>query len=309
MVVAVSLVVATLSWRFVEQPFRKGRWRPGKTAVFAINGAATVALGALAFGMVGTHGFPGRFPPDAQRVAAYGDLDKVKEDQGGHCFVQEEQTFADFPQARCLPEQPGKRTILLVGDSTAGAAFAGLAKEYPDYDLMEATASNCPPLIEDVARTSKNCRALMDFVYRDFLLKHHVDVLLLISRWNTGDFRALAHTMDYLHSHEIPVVMVGPGIAYDRAEPRIVAFALRDGHPETIRSHMMQEPRELDGEMQMLAQTDWHVPYVSVFEMLCRPECPVYGAPDAPLLADALHMSPDGATLLMKAMRDSGRLK
>jgi hypothetical protein len=133
-------------------------------------------------------------------------------------------------------------------------------------------------------------------------------VLLLSARWRVTDLPELGRTLDVLRRRGVPVVILGPGLEYDGPEPRIIAFALRDGHPEEIPKHLAESYRALDTQMKELARTQWHVPYISVFDELCRPGCPVFANPGVPVLFDPSHMTADGAILLMQRVRADGLL-
>ncbi len=77
----VSIAVATLSWKYVEQPFRAGRWRPNRRQLFATAGIASATLAAVGAVMLAYHGMPNRLPPDARSVAALLDRPPVRSGQ------------------------------------------------------------------------------------------------------------------------------------------------------------------------------------------------------------------------------------
>jgi len=304
----ISIAVATLSWRFVEQPFRSGKFRPGRRAVFAISGFATLLLAAAAGGMLGTHGMRWRFPPDALKVAD-SQMSSVDPESGAAtCFLGPENTFKDFSKDLCLAPDNGKPSILFVGDSHAGMLRAGLETVFPDHELMQATASDCAPLIESPRQQSENCKNLLNFLFNDYLLHRRVGTLLLEARWRPTDLDALGTTIQYAQAHDINVVLMGPSIEYDKPEARTLILALRDGRPEEIREHRVIAPQILDFEMSQLASTRWHVPYISIYDDLCQPDCPIYAADSVPLLFDRNHLQADGAILLAKYIRAHGQL-
>lgn len=74
-VFVVSIIVATLSWRFVETPFRKGKFRPSRRLLAQMTVVSLIILTAAGAFMVFDHGMPSRFPPDALTVAQYADYD------------------------------------------------------------------------------------------------------------------------------------------------------------------------------------------------------------------------------------------
>lgn len=69
-ILAASLVLAYLSWRFIEQPFRVGGLQLGQRTIFA-GGGAVIAV-CTGFGILAalTNGLPARIPSHAQQLAA-----------------------------------------------------------------------------------------------------------------------------------------------------------------------------------------------------------------------------------------------
>ncbi len=66
-IVVTSLVVASLSWKFVEQPFRRKSVRPVSDIFFGLSAALLVALGG--YGIVANQGFPSRMPASLARLS------------------------------------------------------------------------------------------------------------------------------------------------------------------------------------------------------------------------------------------------
>jgi hypothetical protein len=198
---AVSLFVATLSWAFIEQPFRKGRFRPGRNAVFLINGIALAAIALVAISMISTQGFPSRFPPDARKIAFFSgrtlDESAFRE---ADCFVGDQNTYADYKPQICLA-QTGKPSVLLVGDSHALQLYPGLASVFPQYDILQATAAGCVPPLENRSRHPDGCEQLGTFIYQNFLSHHHVDLLVLAGRWRVDQFDQIQHFIDYARQY------------------------------------------------------------------------------------------------------------
>jgi peptidoglycan/LPS O-acetylase OafA/YrhL len=68
-VIIVTFVLSWLSWRFVEQPFRRRSLMP-RRALFALAAAASLLLAALGLGAHASGGWPGRFPDETSRIAS-----------------------------------------------------------------------------------------------------------------------------------------------------------------------------------------------------------------------------------------------
>jgi peptidoglycan/LPS O-acetylase OafA/YrhL len=307
-VVLVSIAVATLSWKFVEQPFRAGRWRPNRRQLFASAAIASGALAAVGAAMLAFHGMPNRLPPDARSVAAL--LEVQPHAAGETCFLQPDNTFDDFNQRRCLAAVQGKPSILIAGDSHANMLMPGLTKAFAGDTLMQATASNCPALVvpSPGRNRSRNCVRLFDFLFNDFLIHHHVDTLVLAARWRDTDLPGIAATVAWTRAHGIHTVIIGPGIEFDTSPPRLIAFALRDGTIDQVPTHEMPFPRVLDARMATLARDVWHVPYISIYDDLCKPACPLFADDHIPILGDGNHLSPSGSYQLAQAIRAANQL-
>ena len=72
LVVLVSLGLAWLAWRYVEEPVRRGRWLVGPTRLLSTFVAATLALGLAAWQFHVKDGFAERFPADIAAIASTG---------------------------------------------------------------------------------------------------------------------------------------------------------------------------------------------------------------------------------------------
>jgi peptidoglycan/LPS O-acetylase OafA/YrhL len=308
MVALASLVLGALSWGFIESPFRTGKLRPGRRSLFAICGGASLALAGCAIAMLWTHGMRFRFPPDAQKVAAYMEYEPGPSFRAGTCFITLDDTFAAYRKDQCLGQGNGHESILLAGDSHAAMLWAGLSTVFPERDWMQATATDCAPLVVSARVFQDNCRNLLHFIFKDYLVHHRPDVLLLEGRWRESDMPGIGATIDLAQSRGIRVVLIGPAIEYDLPEPRIAAVALRDGQPDEVREHMLNERRVLDREMAELARSRWHVSYISFFDNLCHPDCPVYATAQVPLLFDMDHMTSAGSMLFARSVREHGEL-
>jgi peptidoglycan/LPS O-acetylase OafA/YrhL len=306
---SLSFAVAILSWAFVEQPFRsrRSRFRPGRARLFAINGAALLVL-AIAGGLL-SHGAPSRFSPEEQQYAAYDGLDENGPFRGGKCFIGPDFTVNDYDRALCLERHPGRRAIALLGDSHAAALWLGMSQEYADHDVLQVTISGCRPLLNQPPRTRGDCAELYDYFFKDYLLNHPVQSLVLVGRWQTWDIEGLGSTIAYLKGHNIPVTLVGPMIEYDAPLPRLIVDGLQKGHPERTAQHRTLAPEMMDRYMSELATTRWEVPYVSVYKDLCKPLCPVSAGVGVPLLFDTDHFTAPASMRFADIVRENGEIQ
>lgn len=171
---AVSLVLGWISWRYVEQPFRRaGPLLATRPQVFTAS-ALTSAL-ILAVGLVGhfANGFPNRLPAGYEiRQERLAELRAVRhaDIRSGVCNFNRKgphRTLEDFlGHWDCAPEEQGARAprLIVVGDSHAADISSALTLNGIDH--IQITSSACPLLL-DKAGLPPNCAAV-----RTLLDKH-----------------------------------------------------------------------------------------------------------------------------------------
>jgi peptidoglycan/LPS O-acetylase OafA/YrhL len=311
-VLAASFLVATLSWKFVEQPFRDRRFRFRRRVLFQIAASSAAALVILGVSTLLTRGFPSRFPPEAVRVASFlENADPLTEAQYrvGTCFLTSRNLQATFDRSVCLRQDPNKRNELLIGDSHAAQLWYGLSSVFTDVNLMQATASGCKPTLDQGLGTDKKCRQMMDYVFHDYLPNHHVDALLIAARWDGADLPRLERTVAWLKQQGISVILFGPTVQYDSALPRLLALAIQKNDPRIPASHRVAYYERLDKEMSQLAEGKLQVRYISYFKLFCpQGACVEYAAEGVPLQSDYGHLTGKGSFLMAAKIRDAGTL-
>jgi peptidoglycan/LPS O-acetylase OafA/YrhL len=304
-----SFVIATLSWRFVELPFRSGRLKLTGATVFKAGFAGVSVLGAIAAVMLMLHGIPSRFPADAVRVASYMDYSSPDEYRIGTCFISSGYSFKDFDSGKCLREDETKKNYLLIGDSHAAQLWYGLSTTFDGVNVMQATASGCKPTLEQTVTSEDRCRRLMNYIYTEFLPAHHVDALLIAGRWSRDDIPRLSRTIAWAKERNIEIILFGPMLQYDTALPRLLATSIKDNAPGMPYDHRIAEFERLDQDMLGIAENDWKIRYISFFKTLCGPvSCVEYTGNGVPLQADYGHLTKDGSVLVAQKLRNSREL-
>jgi len=307
--IALSFVVATISWRFIEQPFRK-RHQAGlsRRTVFTMAATAAALIAALGATTLMARGFPSRYPAKALQVASYLDYSSSAYAREGSCFITSNYTMKDFDFAKCLSFDSKKQNDLLLGDSHAAHLWYGLSQALAGTHLLQATASGCRPTIEQDVLAADTCKILMRYVFSDFLLTHHIDRLIIADRWKSEDISALSSTLDWTTSRHIPVLLTGPMVQYDTSLPRLLAFSIRAHDPEIAAIHRLDQ-RKLDDSFALLAQTKG-VSYISFYHTLCQGNSCVETDPQGvPLEFDYGHLTKEGSVFVAQRLFENGDLR
>jgi peptidoglycan/LPS O-acetylase OafA/YrhL len=294
-VLVASLIAATLSWQFIEKPFRRPRVLTRRGVFYAAGGGAAAMLAGAAFLLLA----PSRFPPEVVAIADYeGDPGSYMSD--GRCFISTQNVYSDYDRADCLAQVAGRKNYLLVGDSHAAHLAYGISQVFGDVHLMEAAAAGCKPMLA-YTEGRRACNAVMDYVFNHYLVEHHVDKLLLAARWSEADLPALAATLDWARSRGIPVVVFGPIVEYDSTLPRLLALSIERHDPGLPARHHLEEG-DLDRKISSLSaaksETD-----ISLDQVLC-PEgtCILMAKAGVPLQFDYSHLTRDGSVLLAQRL-------
>ena len=307
---AVSVVIAALSWRFVEQPFRGRSQRVSRAAVFRVAAATAGVLLILSGAILMTRGVPSRYPAEAVRVASYEDTGPATETEYrvGRCFLTSGNSFEDFRPEVCMKQDPRKLNDLLIGDSHAAQLWYGLSSVFTDINLLQATASGCKPTLFQ-HRGEVRCSRLMDFIFRDYLPAHRVHALLIAARWDKSDVFPIQQTLEWATDRGIEVVLFGPIVQYDSALPRLLAMSIQSRDPAIPDAHRVAYYQTLDDDLSHLAGAIRGVRYVSYFKLLCRDaSCLEYAAPGIPLQSDYGHLTGSGSLLVAMRLHQSGTL-
>ena len=311
-VLGVSFVVAALSWRFVERPFRDSRKTLPRSRLFQIASATASLLAIFGATALATRGFPARYPLEAVRVASFlENFDPATQAQyrAGTCFLTSRDLKASFDPAVCLKNVPSERNELLIGDSHAAQLWFGLSSVFKNINFMQATASGCKPTFEQPMGADQRCRQLMDYVLRDYLRGHHVDSVLIAARWDGSDLPRLQRTVQSLKDRGIRVILFGPMVQYDSALPRLLAISIQQNAPDIPAGHRVAYYEKLDAQMSQLARESFDVRYVSFFDLICRHgQCLEYASKGVPLQSDYGHLTGDGSVVIAGKLRDLGSL-
>ncbi|MCB1419723.1 MAG: acyltransferase [Notoacmeibacter sp.] len=111
-----SVVLATLSWRYIEQPFRDGRRFPNPVRVVAAGALATAVVAGASAGISAARGFPGRLDPELRQLLKARYMHDRRE---CHRVTPSRMRRGDL----CIRgAEQGEPSFVLVGDSHADAA-------------------------------------------------------------------------------------------------------------------------------------------------------------------------------------------
>jgi peptidoglycan/LPS O-acetylase OafA/YrhL len=269
---ALSVVLAWATWRFVETPIRRGGPSTAKVAGLsvAMAGVAMIAwLGVLHVG------YPGRFdfPPAIARLTM-GGYDRQGGARRDACWL-DGSAPADGYAAECRTAvRSAADTVVLWGDSYAARLYPGLP------DALQFTRDSCPPLLvvgipacqrgnEFVLSEIARLRPGTVVLFADWERRHAI--------WDKGgyDSRQLGATLDALKAAGSDrIIVLGPAPRWIWNLPRLlVARWLHGGTQPEIpeRATLGLHSGSAAIERVMRAVVEHHGgTFVSLLDLLCN---------------------------------------
>ncbi|WP_058186246.1 acyltransferase family protein [Terracidiphilus gabretensis] len=311
--IGVSLILAILSWRFVEQPFRKGRLRFAGSKLFALAAATMLCFVAFSVAMIGSNGWQVRFSQATLRPASFLDKSELQRDEQaqrlGSCFLEPSFGVTSFDYERCLAQNPSQKNYLLLGDSHAAAIWPALKSSFSGVNVMQVNVAACPPVLHH--DKPGLCKTVMEHIFQSYLPSHRIDGLILEADWLMSLLPALDDTLAWAKQHQIPVIVIGCVPEYDAPLARLVAYSVEWNKPELPGQHRLGKDAQVEQRLRALVQDKWHLPFISIYDALCDPagKCVEFANEQQgiPLMDDSHHLNRFGAHFAIQRTIDLGQ--
>jgi hypothetical protein len=269
---ALSLVLAYLSWRFVEKPFRRAGSGPLPTRRSIFQAASFAAIALVGIGLVGAlqRGMPYRFN-SATLVDPYASNDEAGKLTG---------CVKDFPSTDpepCIVGKPSPVRIAVLGDSHATQWLPAVVQlsQSKGWQFEVFTKVACPAASLDFAEgtlrrqyyecsqwrsevLSRITRGKFDAVIISnatfgYTKKNHIDVISP-ARWRAG----LSSTFEQLAKAGEPILYIIDNPHFPNDPVQCTQLALHLGYdPEqtcTVASQPMWDPEARDAELAAVRQ-------------------------------------------------------
>ncbi|MGP3696350.1 acyltransferase family protein [Rhodobacter sp. NSM] len=251
-IVALSFLLALVSYRWVEQPFRHRTtlaWRP---ALFgsAIAGLAGFAL--VGVGLVQSGGLPARHPEWQVANGGATGGESGNSWHNGTCFFEQDWQFGNWDAEACqIVANEGKR-VLLWGDSYAAHYVPGLQSQTASipHRIWQYTQAGCPPVLSYYSFARPSCQAFNAHAL-ELIDGLDIDTVVLSARWvdmRSRGIGTLAGTVQALTDRGLEVHVIGQSPLFVTDVP-IISWAKSGGAaeaawPSVIEPHLNEEVEE-----------------------------------------------------------------
>jgi len=300
----VAVGISYLSWRFVEQPFRRRELMPSRRGAFrlAVVSSFVLLVGSTCSLLISRTSEMDRA---AARLDAYNGYDRREAYRSGRCF-----DAPDGIDDSCVRPVEGKTNVLLWGDSFAAHYVHGLAANVDSeaVNVLQASHSACMPTFNAAAQGTAACHDF-DARMRAYFQGHKPDLVIMSADWLeyarpprfAGMIADVKADIAALQASGIPAVLLGPSVQFKSRLPSMLARASLRGIAPTPDELVLPNIFELDRMMRDALPAAEGFSYVSVLDAVCPDrQCPITVADDVPLAFDHAHLTAAGSDYVMQ---------
>ncbi|MDG2045645.1 MAG: acyltransferase family protein [Halioglobus sp.] len=282
--IVLSIGLAYLSWKYVEQPFRRKNPSRGLTLIkrifFLIS--FTVVSTALAshFDLISMQPFDDKGHSNAQRAVIFPSL------RDGWCHIDSEDGFNKPFEQRYLNCQYGsvshKPTALLWGDSHAAsyAPFLDYLGKELDFSIIEMSTSACAPSLAPIPGYKWNFQGPICNGFREEIIRginaEEYDAIFIAARWEgyadvlednikQSIVFAAQHSKGVFVFSQVPRFEVNIGNCYIRGE----ALPLSNGCNETHDYEVSPEVSQVNKRLKAIVDNIPNAQIIDVSELIC----------------------------------------
>ncbi len=296
---AASLILAWLSWRYVERPFRsKSAVAPG--GVLAFSGVGSVGLAAFAAVVISSNGLPERFPPEKRAWVENGPLEYGE-------FVRE--AYRDINGAPLSEDRPN---LILVGDSfsqdfynivRAAGAFEGYAISAIYVPVECQVHFGLPSEVVEAIIQPEHLYMCENRMLNasDVDKMQGANVVIFAARWNRWSAAKMHESLASMALQGEVIVVGSKSFEKNRRallkfDPSQLEFARKAPSERSRETSEILERNLPDGQ------------FVNILKRMCVTTCPQFTDDGELISYDGRHLTPAGAAYLGKLVFDEGAL-
>lgn len=306
--IALTFVLAWMSWRFVEKPFRNRQFLSRKQ-IFLSSLLAILTAICFASYIIKNKGFINKYNPVQQVLLEFENTYLNHALQADACFLAPTEDSSLLGEhCKISPDKP----MALIGDSHGSAIWYGLVKKFP---LARYSASGCAPIRGEQAKAWwPLCPAVNDYNFKEIETKQpeavflHANWQLRELRIDSGEENVIGTSLrdSILHLQDIApqtkIIVIGDVPQWPPSLITLLTQHAEQGLPDDwMQNSSYAELKKIEDKLKQ------HMPkevlFISLLDLLCKPtgECltlvpsnnPVYNK--APITWDYGHLSRDGA--------------
>lgn len=236
--------------------------------------------------------------------ASYSKSEGNKKQFGNKCFITSENIgFIDFDKKNCLGNPEGKKNILLMGDSHAAELSQSLREKFPDFNIMQATASGCLPFSNTDG--ADRCVDMMNYIYNHLIKNEHFDMIIMSANWTSNSIpyiqERIKKSIKELSSSTRNTYVIGQTRNLPINGYRLAQIS----NSGDITKYTSQKSITHNYELRAYAKEN-QLQYIDVFNLGCKnATCPVIDDSGIPIMFDRDHLTKEWADKQVDMIKSS----
>jgi peptidoglycan/LPS O-acetylase OafA/YrhL len=298
--ILVTYIIAWLSWRFIETPFRLKRkigFAPIKTYFSAI--ITSVILALLGLFLHYQDGMHSRFLEEGAVVKSTESINKSNK-----CFMSTDENYHGWGFEDCrIQINDNAKYTLLWGDSHANHLWKGLKanSKMLNENFILYSSAGCPPIFDVEVNGRPNCRSNNTNV-RNILKDNNIQKVILASSWSYAqkagdvDLARLSATIKEIRSAKLKIVIINQVPIYSLNNPQFLAKRLSQRN-SPMDDYWMKPigGKQVSEEIRKIVEG---TPIFSPMNVFCDEGlCKIYSNGRL-MVTDMAHLSKDGSVFL-----------
>lgn len=287
-IIGFSVVAATLSWRFVERPFRGSKAILSRKALFSAAGGFAVVF--VAIGVIGPAVDGVRSGSVAE--AAVESATELKYFKHRACFLEILQEVEAWQSQSCFINDGGAENALLWGDSFAAHYVPGLQSNRAawSHNILQYTAEGCAPIFDWDPFVAPSCTEFNARVV-DIIEEFDIKTVVMAGQWNSVFERGVTPenilgTVKKLKDLGVKVIVIGQTPVF---RPNVKWLAARgkfaDGAPIVFDENINRRIQQYSSEFV----------FIDPLPFLCQGSTCQFRTNDNTYFGDAAHLSVFGS--------------
>lgn len=223
---------------------------------------------------------------------------------GRTCFLTSARNNASlFDEDTCLIKDGSRKRLLLIGDSHAAQFYDAVKEAFPDYDVMQATASGCLPLVSPVGE--ERCTSLINNVYEKYINKYKIDMVVVTGNWITeekrlGNLNSLVERMVISNAALTKSVKNVFFIGQTKIFKYPMYRTVQVGNEKGIASQELIDIKEFNSSL-ATALSSTNIKYINIYNYGCSDsDCSYIDKSGTPFMFDSNHMTMPWSVSVMK---------
>jgi peptidoglycan/LPS O-acetylase OafA/YrhL len=296
--IILSIIVATISWQYIEKPFRQKRSWLNQRNVLTGGVIVMCLMTVFAFSLSNLNRIIWSPTPEAEKINEYVNYGGIKFNTDAKCFLHsEDNSWELFEKDKCLNISLTKPNILVMGDSHAAHLLWGLNETHPQLNFLQANASGCKPYLD--TKGAAICKDLMNYIITSFIPNQKLDNIIISARWKVSDIALLEKTVSELAKYTTRITVMGRIEEYNQALPRLIAQGMVRA-PNDVDNYVTQfERKDIQEIDNAFLKINWpaNVKYLSTYDIM-QNQCNSLLINGVPKQFDYGHLTAEGSSCL-----------